>query len=195
MVGTAIWWTKEEAERDAAETGKTITPIGPMFDTGEIDQLSQIIRNLNDERDGLGAEVGRLRAQLAELKKGLESQVVKGLRADTKWLRDELDKALLQLDQRDALLREVRTNEFLLNSERERIDAALSASAEPEAPQSEPEKPSRCTSCDNCQGFNTGHDSSRQLPYSIRCDNCHKEARAADHAGLASAWNAVNQCE
>lgn len=30
MVGTAIWWTKEEAERDAAETGKTITPIGPM---------------------------------------------------------------------------------------------------------------------------------------------------------------------
>ncbi|WP_212734840.1 DUF3850 domain-containing protein [Pseudomonas asiatica] len=30
MVGTAFWWTKEEAERDAAETGKTITPIGPM---------------------------------------------------------------------------------------------------------------------------------------------------------------------
>ncbi|MFV3284379.1 hypothetical protein ACNFCI_10030 [Pseudomonas sp. NY15356] len=30
MVGTAIWWTKEEAERDAAETVKTITPIGPM---------------------------------------------------------------------------------------------------------------------------------------------------------------------
>ncbi|AVD86003.1 hypothetical protein [Pseudomonas sp. SWI44] len=66
MVGTAFWWTKEEAERDAAETGKTITPIGPMFDTGEIDQLSQIIRNLNDERDEIGAEVGRLRAQLAE---------------------------------------------------------------------------------------------------------------------------------
>ncbi len=66
MVGTAFWWTKEEAERDAAATGKTVTPIGPMFDTGEVDQLSQVIRNLNDERDELGAAVGRLRAQLAE---------------------------------------------------------------------------------------------------------------------------------
>ncbi|MBZ3666592.1 hypothetical protein [Pseudomonas monteilii] len=66
MVGTAFWWTKEEAERDSAATGKTVTPIGPMFDTGEVDQLSQVIRNLNDERDELGAAVGRLRAQLAE---------------------------------------------------------------------------------------------------------------------------------
>ncbi|KAF0255877.1 hypothetical protein [Pseudomonas putida] len=24
MVGTAIWWTKEEAERDAAEVGQTV---------------------------------------------------------------------------------------------------------------------------------------------------------------------------
>ncbi|WP_085678233.1 MULTISPECIES: hypothetical protein [unclassified Pseudomonas] len=30
MVGTAFWWTKEEAERDAAATGKAITPFGPM---------------------------------------------------------------------------------------------------------------------------------------------------------------------
>ncbi|PYG79886.1 MULTISPECIES: hypothetical protein [unclassified Pseudomonas] len=41
MVGTAIWWTKEEAERDAATTGKTITPFGPMFDTVEVDRLKQ----------------------------------------------------------------------------------------------------------------------------------------------------------
>lgn len=67
------------------------------------------------------------------------------------------------------------------------------ASAEPEPPQSEPEKPRRCASCDNCQGFNIGHDSSQQLPYSIRCENCHKEARAAEHASLARAWNALNQ--
>lgn len=39
MVGTAFWWTKEEAERDAAATGKTITPFGPMIDTGEVDRL------------------------------------------------------------------------------------------------------------------------------------------------------------
>lgn len=66
MVGTAFWWTKEEAERDAAETGLPIVGLGPMPDTGTVDQLSQIIRDLNDERDGIGAEAGRLRAQLAE---------------------------------------------------------------------------------------------------------------------------------
>ncbi|MDH0757752.1 hypothetical protein N5C70_13695 [Pseudomonas juntendi] len=66
MVGTAFWWIKEEAERDAAETGLPIVGLGPMPDTGTVDQLSQIIRDLNDERDGIGAEAGRLRAQLAE---------------------------------------------------------------------------------------------------------------------------------
>ncbi|WP_054883277.1 hypothetical protein [Pseudomonas sp. NBRC 111130] len=30
MVGTAFWWTKEEAERDAAATGLPIVPIGPL---------------------------------------------------------------------------------------------------------------------------------------------------------------------
>ncbi|MEZ1436596.1 hypothetical protein QVM41_09900 [Pseudomonas shirazica] len=30
MVGTAIWWTEEEAERDAAATGLPIVPIGPL---------------------------------------------------------------------------------------------------------------------------------------------------------------------
>jgi len=30
MVGTAFWWTKEEAERDAAETGLPIVGLGPM---------------------------------------------------------------------------------------------------------------------------------------------------------------------
>ncbi|MCX2814953.1 MULTISPECIES: Lar family restriction alleviation protein [unclassified Pseudomonas] len=30
MVGTAIWWTKEEAERDAAEVGLPMVGLGPM---------------------------------------------------------------------------------------------------------------------------------------------------------------------
>lgn len=34
MVGTAFWWTKEEAERDAAETGLPAVPVGPMTGTG-----------------------------------------------------------------------------------------------------------------------------------------------------------------
>lgn len=32
MVDTAIWWTEEEAERDAAATGLPIVPIGPLTD-------------------------------------------------------------------------------------------------------------------------------------------------------------------
>lgn len=30
MVGTAFWWTKEEAERDAAATGLPVVPVGPL---------------------------------------------------------------------------------------------------------------------------------------------------------------------
>ena len=32
MVGTAFWWTKEEAERDAAEVGQAVVGLGPMTD-------------------------------------------------------------------------------------------------------------------------------------------------------------------
>ncbi|WP_207869655.1 hypothetical protein [Pseudomonas sp. 51_B] len=33
MVGTAFWWTKEEAERDAEETGLPIVGLGPMSES------------------------------------------------------------------------------------------------------------------------------------------------------------------
>lgn len=35
MVGTAFWWTKEEAERDAAETGLPIVGLGPMSESSK----------------------------------------------------------------------------------------------------------------------------------------------------------------
>jgi len=34
MVGTAFWWTKEEAERDAAAMGLPVVPLGPMGGSG-----------------------------------------------------------------------------------------------------------------------------------------------------------------
>lgn len=37
MVGTAFWWTKEEAERDAAATGLPIVGLGPMNDRAAIE--------------------------------------------------------------------------------------------------------------------------------------------------------------
>lgn len=38
MVGTAFWWTKEEAERDAAETGLPIVGLGPMSGAAPAEQ-------------------------------------------------------------------------------------------------------------------------------------------------------------
>lgn len=40
MVGTAIWWTKEEAERDSAETGLPIVGMGPVVDPSVAERLS-----------------------------------------------------------------------------------------------------------------------------------------------------------
>ncbi|WJD60633.1 hypothetical protein [Pseudomonas kurunegalensis] len=39
MVGTAFWWTKGEAERDAAATGLPIVGLGPMTDSSEVERL------------------------------------------------------------------------------------------------------------------------------------------------------------
>lgn len=38
MVGTAFWWTKEEAERDAADTGLPIVGLGPMTGAAPAEQ-------------------------------------------------------------------------------------------------------------------------------------------------------------
>ncbi|UQB80518.1 hypothetical protein KI429_05280 [Pseudomonas shirazica] len=39
MVGTAFWWTKGEAERDAATTGLPIVGLGPMSGAAPADEL------------------------------------------------------------------------------------------------------------------------------------------------------------
>ncbi|WP_313644880.1 hypothetical protein [Pseudomonas sp.] len=38
MVGTAFWWTKEEAERDSADTGLPIVGLGPMAGVAPAEQ-------------------------------------------------------------------------------------------------------------------------------------------------------------
>lgn len=40
MVGTAFWWTEEEAKRDAAETGLPIIGLGPVVDPSLAERLS-----------------------------------------------------------------------------------------------------------------------------------------------------------
>ncbi|GLO44219.1 hypothetical protein [Pseudomonas putida] len=42
MVGTAFWWTKEEAERDAKATGLPMIPVGPITDSAEQRQVEPV---------------------------------------------------------------------------------------------------------------------------------------------------------
>lgn len=44
MVGTAFWWTKEEAERDAVAMGLPIVGLGPMANTDEVERLRAALK-------------------------------------------------------------------------------------------------------------------------------------------------------
>ena len=57
MVGTAFWWTKEEAERDAAATGLPIVGLGPMANTTEIERLRAALKFYAD-RDHFAEDIG-----------------------------------------------------------------------------------------------------------------------------------------
>lgn len=56
MVGTAFWWTKEEAERDAAETGLPIVGLGPMTDAAEVERLRAALKFYAD-RDHFAEDI------------------------------------------------------------------------------------------------------------------------------------------
>ncbi|MEZ1420665.1 hypothetical protein QVM55_12630 [Pseudomonas monteilii] len=99
MVGTAFWWTKEEAERDAAATGLPVIPVGPMVDNGEVERLSAACAANIRARDEAIAEGRRYMGQASAL---------------------------------DAALRELLADDIPLRVAA-KIEAALSASAEPEA--------------------------------------------------------------
>lgn len=66
MVGTAIWWTKEEAERDAAETGLPMTPVGPLTGSAEVEQLREVIKHSDSNIQRQSLRISNQRAQLAE---------------------------------------------------------------------------------------------------------------------------------
>ncbi|WP_336848654.1 hypothetical protein [Pseudomonas juntendi] len=51
MVGTAIWWTKEEAERDAAATGLPVVGLGAMsgfVEAGRLTRATAFVQRLVD---------------------------------------------------------------------------------------------------------------------------------------------------
>lgn len=185
MVGTAIWWTKEEAERDAAATGLTIVGLGPMTATAPAEQrlgepvelpaklpgCKVIAAGWNQCLDIIGrlgplytradpGEVERLREALAELKASYaeqEAQVAEDFRC--------IDDLRAQLAERNVLLLKIRRNEFLTPDQRNGIDGTLSASAEPSALPD----PLRCYECTHadCGKF----DGPRQVECRAMADN------------------------
>ncbi|MDN5519163.1 hypothetical protein [Pseudomonas sp.] len=78
MVGTAIWWTKEEAERDAAATGLPMVAIGPVADSGEVDRLRAELVDSDRAFVRSRNEAEQLRTQLTNL----QSSVREFLRID-----------------------------------------------------------------------------------------------------------------
>lgn len=66
MVGTAFWWTKEEAERDAAETGLPMTPVGPLTGSAQVEQLREVIKHSDSNIQRQSLRISNQRAQLAE---------------------------------------------------------------------------------------------------------------------------------
>ncbi|MCK2123929.1 hypothetical protein [Pseudomonas sp. PNPG3] len=66
MVDTAFWWTKEEAERDAAATGLPVVPVGPLTSSAEIEQLREVIKHSDAQIMRQSMRISNQRAQLAE---------------------------------------------------------------------------------------------------------------------------------
>ena len=76
MVGSAIWWSKPEAEADSDLVGEPVIPIGPLAGAGEVEQLRLEIEQLkfslqmhddaSAQDDCVRVENRTLRTQLAE---------------------------------------------------------------------------------------------------------------------------------
>lgn len=116
MVGSAIWWSKPEAEVDAKLVGEPVIPIGPLADAGEVERLRLEIEQLRfsleahdhesvqddcarAENRTLSAEVERLRTDLAEMTKSYEA-----LGAVYAGTQKGFERLQAQLAERDALL-------------------------------------------------------------------------------------------
>lgn len=114
MVGTAFWWTKEEAERDAAATGLPIVGLGPMTGAAEVERLRVELGYMREERDELSAKLDRFYSR---------SHGISNLSA--------IEQLNDKLAERNALLIDLLDYEISPNARR-RIEEALPGRAESE---------------------------------------------------------------
>ncbi|WP_125920228.1 hypothetical protein [Pseudomonas sp. p99-361] len=66
MVGTAFWWTKEEAERDAEATGLPIVGLGPMTGADEAERLRDVVKHSDNQIMRQSLRISNQRTQLAD---------------------------------------------------------------------------------------------------------------------------------
>ena len=66
MVGTAFWWTEEEAERDAAAMGLPVLTLGPSASLGDHERLRTELVESDLAFVRASTEAEQLRAQLAK---------------------------------------------------------------------------------------------------------------------------------
>ncbi|MFK0309694.1 hypothetical protein ACIQUF_00475 [Pseudomonas sp. NPDC090233] len=66
MVGTAFWWTKEEAERDAAAMNLPVITLGPCAGPGEVERLRKELVESDHAFVRASREAEQLRTKLAE---------------------------------------------------------------------------------------------------------------------------------
>lgn len=206
MVGTAIWWTKEEAERDAAATGLSIVGLGPMTGAAPAAQhqgepvalkcwscKADFTLKERADCDGCcwkcGAEIeldDYVEKYASEVER-LRHDVIawQGLAGDRLELMGDLRAKLAE---RDALLREWLDDLEKLALNRPAwekvaaIKAALSASAEPK-------------SCGACAGCTNGCQLDKDSPPSAQAerDELVPAALMLRQAGFGNLADAVDE--
>ena len=135
MVGTAIWWTKEEAERDASETGLPVVPVGPMVDTAEVERLESRVKTQRESIRSHVQEIDRLR--VLEIKYGLKIEERNDLlRKCLEWITSARDGVLYPIarDFEGVVGRNAEGLGQATPALIDAIDGALSDSAAPSAP-------------------------------------------------------------
>ncbi|MCP8349331.1 hypothetical protein DN387_13890, partial [Pseudomonas sp. FBF18] len=151
MVGTAIWWTKEEAERDAAATGLSIVGLGPMTGAAPAEQHQGIpvgeVVAFGKGLHEIAWAAGRMPKLGAKLYTHADPVEVEQLRevikhSDAQIMRQSMriSNQRAQLAERDALLRDINKRhssgvDFDLPADlAARVAAVCATSAEPSAP-------------------------------------------------------------
>ncbi|MFG0540171.1 hypothetical protein ACF8EA_08190 [Pseudomonas sp. YQ_5] len=124
MVGTAFWWTKEEAERDAAATGLPIVGLGPMTGAAPAEQhqgepvawrgLNELGEVVTDWIDGFPP------SSMVDLC-GNPASFASIELAYTHTAPGEVERLRTMLDQTDADLRSVTADRDTLRAETDRL--------------------------------------------------------------------------